>query len=1268
MHLGNSKLPFSILFFLLVLLSAKALDTKNINYRLNASAQIDNYIDEKGSLIINYSIPEISFIDTTNDYGNFFRLTIPGHTHTTEPGDPELPVYSRLITLPESEGFKIKITDVRFERINPPSRKIGGQVWPAQESNVKRELRDKPPFRLNRETYSRKNVITSDTVSIIPEGKMRNIKLANLVVSPVHYNPGKNSVEIIKSMKIEITFNNPLSEVKSWSTESAMFNQSLSKGIIDLTGELVTGYTDKPIGMIILTDTSYKNQLKPFIQWKTQKGFNVRTIYRGKNLGGESYTEIRNTLKNIYDSATESNPAPYYLLIVGDVNKIPYYGEGTSGNITDMYYGEFDGSGDYIPEMYVGRLPARDTGEVRTVVNKIVQYEKFGFGTLNSFYSTALATTGYDPDHTKYMNGQVKYAVENYFTTSNNIVERHFYHYSDANFQQKYQQRKDSIISLLNKKGISFINYSGHGEPSGWLLTSEVKFNIRDTGTLHNRNMYPLIVSNACQTAKFSESASFGNRMVLEKNRGAIAFIGCSNDSYWDEDYFWAVGLGKITDNPVFGDKGPGIYDRLFHTHDELPSNWFYTLGQINYAGNLSVSSGTSLRKKYYWETYNVIGDPSLIPIIGKPQPFSFSIPDTLPNGIRSFSIQTEPFCYIAISHSGTLLDASFSGKSGFVTLHLPLISNDSCLVVVTGQNRFPIIKTVHFSDIHKEYLNLSSFSVNDIAGNQNSKADFNETLFLSVRLDNLGLSDASDVYIKLQSPSEWISIETDSVYLGSLSHEAGIVVPDQLKLKVSSNVPDNGIASIILTAGSSITKKQYSIDISLHAPQLQITACKIDDSLEGNGDSFADPDETFYLVFRVLNTGSSDADGALKITNLGGGITILDTEPLTGLVKTNDYTDFRVHARLSDYVLSGESFSLNSIFECYPFTVNNSFSIRSGKIRESFESKSFDVLPWINNISVPWIISETNQIDGLVSARSGYTPNLSNSRLLIKTYYPSNDTLKFSYNVASETGYDYFSFSINNHEIVRDSGEKPWERVAIPVKAGYNIFEWKYSKDKSVSVSTDCVSIDMIDFSVSGSVKFIRRDLQIARIIPIEKNPIGKGTLTLMILNQGKDTINGFNLAYSLDNMIPVREFFKIRLLPNSVDSSTVTFTKKVDLSRYGIFNLTAYAYGNNDDYLGNDTLSIKIENTTINESLVVFPNPFPGRFTVFLNSFYDDEIELTITSMTGSCVYKIQKEILKGGNTIYINDADLAPSMYYLNIKGEKINRTVPLIRLHE
>ncbi len=96
------------------------------------------------------------------------------------------------------------------------------------------------------------------------------------------------------------------------------------------------------------------------------------------------------------------------------------------------------------------------------------------------------------------------------------------------------------------------------------------------------------------------------------------------------------------------------------------------TMGQIVYAGNLAVSASTSSRKKYYWETYNLVGDPSVIPIIGTPDTFSTLLPDTLPNGIKSWSFIADPFSYIAVSHSDTLWDASFVSPSGSVTLEMP--------------------------------------------------------------------------------------------------------------------------------------------------------------------------------------------------------------------------------------------------------------------------------------------------------------------------------------------------------------------------------------------------------------------------------------------------------------------------------------------------------------------------------------------------------------------------------------------------------------------
>jgi hypothetical protein len=185
---------------------------------------------------------------------------------------------------------------------------------------------------------------------------------------------------------------------------------------------------------------------------------------------------------------------------------------------------------------------------------------------------------------------------------------------------------------------------------------------------------------------QFNDTASFGNKMVTAINKGAIGFIGCTNDSLLDEDFYWSVGAEHKFD-PQYSETQLGLRQAL-HRKGEHPSEWYTTMGQVNYGGNLSVSASTSSRKKYYWETYALLGDPSITPIIGKQDPFAINLPDTLPNGIRSLALTIDPFAYAAISHSDTLWDASFASPSGSVVLELPGLSDDSCLVVITGQNK----------------------------------------------------------------------------------------------------------------------------------------------------------------------------------------------------------------------------------------------------------------------------------------------------------------------------------------------------------------------------------------------------------------------------------------------------------------------------------------------------------------------------------------------------------------------------------------------------
>lgn len=1212
---------------------------------------------DQNSIFIQYSLSELEIENITSNAGEFYRVRIPGHSSPSEKGKPELPVLSRLLAIPEESTYSVRISDVKSQKIYPAKKGIRGYLYPVQEGETKQEQKQRSEFTIDREIYSSPSIISSDTVSISKIGKIRNTSLANMVISPVRYNPKSNYIEVITSMKIEINFENGwLSANKSSGSESYLFEQSLSKGTLNYyPTEIITGYSDNPVEMILVTDTAFSKHLQPFIRWKSKKGFRIHVLYIGKELAGTTYQEIKESITRVYNNSLSAGHAPEYLLIVGDVNKIPYYG---TGYVTDMYYGEFNGNGDYVPDMFIGRIPARDTNQVKAVVQKIIDYEQFAYADTNKFYLSTLMATGRDETYADHMNGQVRYAVTNYLNPSNRVTNSYYFYYPDG------YTKKDSVLKLI-KKGLSFINYSGHGSGSGWL---HLDILAKDIPGFDNRDKYPFVISNACRTAQYNDTASFGNKMVVSSGKGAIGFIGCSNDSYWDEDFYWSVGTGIPGPNPTYAKTGLGAYDRLFHTHGEPPSEWYYTMGQVNFAGNLSVSASPSGRKKYYWETYTLIGDPSVVPIIGSPLPFNVLLPDTIPNGIKSLSLVLEPHSYVAISCNDTLWDASFASPSGAVVLDLPGFSDRTCDLVITGQNRIPLIKKIYIADIRKEFINLSGTEINDLAGNNNRMADYGENIFLKLRIGNLGLTEAVNLSVTATSTSEWISVNKGNVFIGNLPAGSEITIDDQIELTVRKEVPDLGIATVDLVLKDNLTEKRYRIDIKLHAPQLDILNCIIDDSVYGNNDFIADPGETFMLLFNIKNNGTSDISGEFEVSTRNENLAVLDPNVKSGILQFGETTTIPVTVKLSESAFSGDYILVLSSLDCNPYFVSKNFTFRVGKVRESFESSNFRVFPWINISKVPWVISSQNSFEGNLSASSGAISHNGITVLMMRAVYPAPDTLKFYYKTSSETNYDYFAFKLNDMEILRASGETSWEKKAVPVTAGLNKMEWIYKKDNSVSQGADAAWIDLVDFTVRNPVKYIQRDLEVARIVtPVQKEVYGLEPITVKLLNTGADTISGFNLAYRINEYPAVRQYFDIKIPPFG-DSVTVTFEKRANLNMSGKYDIMVYGFENRDDYLQNDTTKIAVENLVIDESLLAFPNPFSESLNIIINSDNDRKAEISLTEMSGKKVIDTQEMLSPGSNDLVIKTSHLKPGLYILNVTSGSINRVIQVVKIKQ
>ncbi|MDD5509121.1 MAG: C25 family peptidase C-terminal domain-containing protein, partial [Bacteroidales bacterium] len=104
-----------------------------------------------------------------------------------------------------------------------------------------------------------------------------------------------------------------------------------------------------------------------------------------------------------------------------------------------------------------------------------------------------------------------------------------------------------------------------------------------------------------------------------------------------------------------------------------------------------------SSMKKYYWEIYNLMGDPSLSVYFSIPPALTASYPGNIAQTETSLTVTAEPWSYVALSvNDSILLDARLVDSTGTTTLMFdPIPASNQVRIVITKQNRKPIIDSI---------------------------------------------------------------------------------------------------------------------------------------------------------------------------------------------------------------------------------------------------------------------------------------------------------------------------------------------------------------------------------------------------------------------------------------------------------------------------------------------------------------------------------------------------------------------------------------------
>ncbi|HRY99578.1 MAG TPA: C25 family cysteine peptidase, partial [Bacteroidales bacterium] len=837
----------------------------------NQGVQLHSITRDSGNdLHFTLEVETPSFEQVKSPAGAFLRINVTGLFPDGVPGSPELPVYQSLTEIPEGADVHVSWEVLETKEFDLASTYPGLRVYPYQGPLCKHPD-STARFRYTPSSYALEQG-ASEVVVLEDHGTMRSRRLGMVQVHPFRYDPVSGLLIQITRIRVHIRFTGTLSGSAGEGKCSPMF--ALPEGML-LGGSLKSGATDNlsryPLSYVIVSDPMFRDSLQSFIAWKEKKGFRVIEAYTDDPLVGATTTSIRNYLLGLYQNATASDPAPTYLLIVGDIAQVPAFNGTTGSHVTDLNYAEY--TGDNLPELYYGRFSATSIAELMPQIRKTLMYEKYLMpdpSYLDEVVMIGGVDSYYGPTHA---NGQINYGTTYYFNASHGLTS-HTYLYPASG-------SADALIRADVSNGVSYANYTAHGGTGGW---SDPTFNTTHVPLMTNAGKYPLMVGNACLTNSFQVASCFGEALLRADNKGAIGYIGASNNTYWNEDFWWGVGLGTISANPTYAGTGLGAYDRLWHDHGEPYSDWYVTQGQMIHAGNLAVEASTTSLKKYYWEVYHLMGDPSLMIYMGQAPLMAVTLPALVQPTATTVNVQTVPYALVALSRGGVLHGSALADSSGLAVVQMtPFMSPGPAEAVVTAQDRQPWFGTFQVTAPAGPYPVVDRLLASETTGNGNAQPDAGETLSLAAVVTNAGNALADTFSLRMTCNDTYVSMVKGAAVMTGLGAGVTDTLLSAFSLMLSPSTPDQHSVFYTVEAITDTDTLLYNLQMIVNAPALRIYG-EAWSEVSGNGNAQPDPGENLLLHLAIGNTGHTDASGiSVLLSALTPFVVVPDSGTLMG-------------------------------------------------------------------------------------------------------------------------------------------------------------------------------------------------------------------------------------------------------------------------------------------------------------------------------------------------------------------------------------------------
>jgi hypothetical protein len=833
-----------------------------------------------GGVTLEFEMPAYSIADVGTESGTFQEIAIPRGGYSGDVGAPQIPIFARLVQIPERAGVRVSVEIEEEETINDI------RLLPVQPD-------EGGPFAMDQAAYARDDFGAVPAAQVGSPVILRDLRTVALTLQPVRYNPATRTLKVARRIRIGVTYagedlENAMATNRAPRPYAPSFDALYRNLVVNYSGPPADRGVEQGGFLIISPDNPQVTaRLQPLISWKQRKGWPVVLATTAQT--GTSATQIKAYIQNAYD--TWPVP-PEYICMVGDADGSiaipPGSGQG------DHAYVQLDGT-DVLADAHIGRLSVSSLNELEAVVNKSVGYESNPWLQDDPGWFTRASLVG-DPSASGLSVIQVQQFIKNRlreigYTQIDTIYSGNF-----VNQIQTSLNRGDTIFS-----------YRGYYGMSGWSNAN--------TNTLANGWKMPFVVTITCGTGTWISGTSVTEGFLRAcattiSPKGGIGAIGTAT-----------TGTHTKYNNCIHC----GIFWGLLY-EDQTTMGAALTRGKLEMYLNYGAHElGTVLT----WCTWNnLMGDPSLDVFTGAPVQATVIHHETIPFGSNSMVVSVEN---AGIPISGAQVCALKGGETRSVgttdangVIEIPLTNETpgDLMLTVTKHGEIPYLATIPVAAPDR-FVGYSTSTIDDDAqgesnGNGNRQVNPLETIEMPVQLHNFGTEDASAVTATLTCNDPYVTITDATEEYGDLPAGAIAWSPDDFGFTVDGGCPNGRVLRFGLDIASGGNVWHSLIDVPVVSADLTASGMTIYDP-SGNG--ILDPGETIQLSVKLKNDGqmiAGDVVGMLVADN--GMVAVADARGGFGSippgVETENSTDrFSVTAASDAYAGGLATFKLITVF-----------------------------------------------------------------------------------------------------------------------------------------------------------------------------------------------------------------------------------------------------------------------------------------------------------------------------------------------------------------